>query len=153
MKKCLGSLMVIAGLAMIVFTFGSFFADARLIASNCNLKCGQDNKACQEPIEPADCPCNPSAQTNGRRYSNNPTYGSETGNLSVTYESVLCWTALLCGKGETLSNSTCYMFDPGDGFPIDYFCIPFPLLNCQNYVETDGAPNNYMNCVSHDCGE
>ena len=153
MKKRFGLLMFFVGLAIIHYAFCGFFVESRLIASNCNLKCGSNNRACYDVSYSAYCPCSSSAHAQGKRYSNSPTYGSETGSLHVTYTSVVCSTPLVCKKQESLPNRICYASISEEELTTIYLCLPFPGSTCPYYVEADGVPNMYMNCVGNLCEE
>ena len=153
MKRCLGFLMVIAGLAMIVFTFGSFFANARLIASNCNLKCGQDNRICRGISRDAYCPCFSQEHSEGKYYANVPTSGSVTGYSIVEYESIICKGKFICDPIDPQPDKECRGRIIEGFFTPLYSCEDSAGSTCPEYQVKVFPTQYYSNCVSHSCEE
>ena len=152
MKKYFGFLLTLSGTALILYVVIGIFANARLIASNCVLRCGENNKACYGWSYHAICPCSSAAQTPGMLYSKTPTYGSDVGVGEVLYESVVCRSRRTCIEEEVLDSNVCYSSASKADLSVTYLCVPFPHSKCTSYTE-DETPSSYMNCVDLGCGE
>ena len=153
MKKRFGFLMFFAGLVVILYSICGFFVESRLIASNCNLKCGSNNRVCYGLSYSAYCPCSSQEHSEGKYYANVPTSGSVTGYSVVTYESIVCKANLVCDPVDPVPDKACNARFYGDEFPVVYLCEESLGSTCPEYQVKVCPTQHYMDCVSHFCGE
>ena len=152
MKKRFGLLMFFAGLAVILYSICGFFVESRLIASNCNLRCGSNNRACYDALIPAKCSCNLSTHSAGKSYSNSPTYGSESGSNAVRYKSVICSSTIVCEEDKYVDDTMCKLAF-GYEFPLIFDCYSKTGSKCMKYKEVVADSSHYMNCEITECAE
>ncbi len=141
--KC-ETILTVLGFCLIFAVLSQVIIERLVFADGCNMDCTSDNEVCHGDNYGVVCTCK--ERVNGITWFNTPTYGSTTGDQTLTFESVGCYTAYVC---YTLNgqNSRCIK-----DFGI-YKCQDAINSECAVFVQVMPEIHPYRNCKSWFCLE
>ena len=144
MRKSYGTFLILAGIVLVLYVLTNVFVYQRLFAEGCTQDCASDNHACYGDSYGVVCTCN--SIVHGRTWSNTPTYGSTTGDVTVSFEDKTCYLAHICYV-LLGPNSKCVKESGA------YVCKQHLGSECTTFSTVVTETHPYRNCRSWFCLE
>ena len=144
MQKNNETILILSGFVLIFFVLSHIYVCRLLFADGCTQDCTPNNYACYGDSYGVVCTCN--SIVHGRTWSNTPTYGSTTGDVTVSFESEPCYVAHLCYIVNRPNTKCMKEFDI-------YKCKDQNDSECSTFTGVYNETHTYMNCKSWLCLE